>query len=113
MINDNLIPSPAAALSQASVTERPVALSPDGGRSATMTDNIPPFSRDCSFDPQAIQVMGSAYERACRSLQDIGQPDLVKEIIARRIIEVAQAGERDIDRLCERALIALGFHERT
>ena len=77
-----------------------------------MTDNILPFFRDCSFDPQAIQIMNAAFERACESLHDIGQPDLVKEIIARRIIEVAQTGERYIDRLCERALIALGFHER-
>jgi hypothetical protein len=79
----------------------------------TMTDNILRYFQECSFDPRTIQVMDSAYERACRSLHDLGQPDLVKEIIARRIIEVAQTGERDVNRLCERALVALGFHERT
>ena len=78
-----------------------------------MSDTILPFFKDCAFDPQATQLMGSAYERACQALHDIGQPDTVKEIIARRIIEVAQTGERDVDRLCERALRALGFPERT
>jgi hypothetical protein len=78
-----------------------------------MTDNIIPFFKDCAFDSQTTRVMGSAYERACQSLHDIGQPDLVKEIIARRIIAVAQGGERDVDRLCELALRALGVRERT
>ena len=77
-----------------------------------MSDTIIPFFKDCAFNPQATQVMGAAYEKACEALHDIGQPDIVKEIIARRIIEVAQTGERDIDRLCERALLALGFRER-
>ena len=64
-----------------------------------MSDTIIPFFKDCAFNPQATQVMGAAYEKACEALHDIGQPDIVKEIIARRIIEVAQTGERDIDRL--------------
>jgi hypothetical protein len=34
---------------------------------------------------------------------------LVREIIAKRIIEVARDGERDPDELCVRALKALGF----
>jgi hypothetical protein len=78
-----------------------------------MTDTISPLFKDCAFNPQTIQAMGLAYDKACQSLHDLGQPDIVKEIIARRIIEVAQTGERDIDRLCERALLALGFRERT
>ena len=46
--------------------------------------------------------------KASRSLRDNGQPDIVKEVIARRIISLAQKGERDPDRLCARALAALG-----
>ena len=54
--------------------------------------------------------MGKAFDRACHSLHDIGQPDLVvREIIAKRIIEVARDGERDPDELCVRAVKALGF----
>ena len=46
---------------------------------------------------------------ANKTLHDIGQPDLVREIIAKRIVEVARDGERDPDELCVRALKALGF----
>jgi hypothetical protein len=56
--------------------------------------------------------MGEAFERACKSLHDMGQPDIVKEIIAKRIVEVAKTGERDPVQLCERALAALGLKPR-
>jgi hypothetical protein len=56
--------------------------------------------------------MGKAFDRACQSLHDNGQPDLVRQIIAKRIIEVARKGERDPDELCARALQALGFRIR-
>jgi hypothetical protein len=43
--------------------------------------------------------MGEAFDAACAGLQDGGQPDLVREIIAKRIIEAAKKGERDPVRL--------------
>ena len=55
---------------------------------------------------------GKAFDRACHSLHDNGQPDLVRQIIAKRIIEGARKGERDPDELCARALQALGFRIR-
>ena len=42
-------------------------------------------------------------------LHDKGQPALVQEVIARRIIEIAKAGERDPNRICERVLADLGL----
>jgi hypothetical protein len=57
-------------------------------------------------------IFGPKAERACQSLHDNGQPDLVRQIIAKRIIEVARKGERDPDELCARALRALGFRIR-
>ena len=54
------------------------------------------------------QGLCDAYDRASKSLHDNGQPDIVKEVIARRIISLAQKGKRDPDRLCARALAALG-----
>jgi hypothetical protein len=42
----------------------------------------------------------------------VGGPDLVRQIIAKRIIEVARKGERDPDELRARALQALGFRIR-
>jgi hypothetical protein len=71
--------------------------------------NLLPFFPSAAFDHNATRAMGKAFDRACHSLHDIGQPDLVREIIAKRIIEVARDGERDPDELCVRALKALGF----
>jgi hypothetical protein len=42
-------------------------------------------------------------------LHDRGQPQVVQEIIAKRIIDIAMTGERDPDELARRALQALGL----
>ena len=60
------------------------------------------------FDPETVKTLCAAYDKACKSLHDTGQPDIVSEIIAQRIISLAKQGERDADRLCEGALSALG-----
>jgi hypothetical protein len=73
-----------------------------------MTATVIPFFKDASFDPETTHVMAQAFERACVVLQSSSQPELVREIIAKRIIEVAQPGERDPEKLCVRALKALG-----
>jgi hypothetical protein len=57
-----------------------------------------------AFDHEATAAMAEAYDAACQSIDDWGQPDIIKETIAQRIIEVAEKGERDPGRLCERAL---------
>jgi hypothetical protein len=72
-----------------------------------MTDT--PFFQDASFDPEATHILGQAFVSACKALDDIGQPDMVKDIIAKRIIAIAKTGERDPNELCERALKALGL----
>ena len=60
------------------------------------------------FGPETVDVLARAYEKARRSLHDKGQPNIVQEVIAERLIAAAQAGERDPDKLCETALFALG-----
>jgi hypothetical protein len=64
--------------------------------------------QEAEFDPETIEVLAAAYEKARRSLHDRGQPQIVRDVIAARIIAAAQAGERDPDKLCEMALTALG-----
>jgi hypothetical protein len=64
-----------------------------------------------AFDPEATASMGLAFEKACRSLGNGKQAPLVREVIAKRIIDAASNGERDPDRLCERALTALGIRK--
>ena len=63
--------------------------------------NIIPM-RDASFDDAATLAMGEAFDRACKSLRNIGSA--VREITANRIIELAKNGERDPACLYEQAL---------
>jgi hypothetical protein len=69
-----------------------------------------PFVRNISdFDDEATRLMGEAFDAACKGLRDTGQPALVREIIARRIIRAATKGERDPARLRAAGLAALGY----
>ena len=64
--------------------------------------------QNAEFGPEVTAILGQAYDRACRYLHEKEQPGAVKEIIAKRIIELAKDGERDPQRLCVRALSGLG-----
>jgi hypothetical protein len=59
-----------------------------------------------SFSPDAIQVLIKAYDMALEALHDVGQPEVVREVIAKRIIEAAQRGAVDPASLCADALSA-------
>ena len=76
-----------------------------------MTATVTPFAQDAAFDPETTQIMGQAYEIACRAL-DIEQPEIVKTIIAKEIIALAKTGERDTRQLCERALKGIRFSQQ-
>jgi hypothetical protein len=54
-------------------------------------------------------LLGDGFDAACRELHDQGQPSIVHEIIATRIIEAATKGERDTDKLQDAGLSALGL----
>jgi hypothetical protein len=56
-----------------------------------------------AFEPEAIAAMSEAFEAACQ-LHDAGQHEVVREVIARRIIIAARFGERDPVRLQAAAL---------
>jgi hypothetical protein len=60
------------------------------------------FMQPGAFEPEAIAVMSEAFEAAIKELQDPG--DVMREVIARRIIAVATLGERDPARLLAAAL---------
>jgi hypothetical protein len=74
--------------------------------------SIVPFLRPNVFDAETTKVMGEAYDAACGELCDHGSPSLVREIIAKRIIDAAKKGERDPLRLCAKALDSLGLNRR-
>ena len=69
------------------------------------------FLQDRDFDAEAIKAIGEAFNSACKDVV-ADQPDIVKEVIAKRIIEAARKGERDPLRLCAKALDALGLVRR-
>ena len=52
------------------------------------------------FDPETTKAMGLAFEKTCHALELKDQADPITELIAKRIIELAQRGERDSDVLC-------------
>jgi hypothetical protein len=57
------------------------------------------------FDPETIRLMGLAFEMALASFRSIPDyADPIREVIARKIIELAKEGERDPERLCDGAL---------
>ena len=60
------------------------------------------------FDDRVTQIMGEAFDRACKELHDKGQPEIVYEVIAKRIIEAVMNGERDPIRLRNAGLAAFG-----
>ena len=74
-----------------------------------MATILPFVSNKIDFDDEATRIMGEAFDAACLGLQDTGQPALVREIIAQRIIEAAKKGERDPARLRAAGLAALGY----
>jgi hypothetical protein len=64
-----------------------------------------------TFDAQTTALLGAAYDKVIAEMRDRGQPELVREIIAKHIIELASNGERDIDKLCQGALARLGLSQ--
>jgi hypothetical protein len=61
------------------------------------------------FDGETIRLMGLAFEMALASLRPTPDfEDPIRETLAQRIIALAKAGERDVERLCEGALRAVG-----
>jgi hypothetical protein len=61
-----------------------------------------------AFGPDEIRVMSDAYETALVVLQLSNSDDPIAELIAKSIINVSAAGERDPAQMAERALNALG-----
>jgi hypothetical protein len=74
--------------------------------------SILPFVRaSVEFDEETTRLMGEAFDAARASLRDRGQPGIVYEIIARRIIQAAMKGERDPIRLRDAGLATLGYNK--
>jgi hypothetical protein len=63
-----------------------------------------------SFDPEAVRVMGVVYDMVRTELRCGYTETIADEVIANKIIELAKAGERDPDALCEETLTYFQQH---
>jgi hypothetical protein len=70
-----------------------------------------PFAEHKPFDPKVAEAMGVAFDTAWQKLLASGSTlaspssaDKTREALAMYIIDVAQRGEHDVNRLCDDAI---------
>jgi hypothetical protein len=68
-----------------------------------------PFEPGPPFDAEITHVIADTYTQICKHLQDKGQPEIVREVIAERIINAAKTGGRDPARLRDIVLESFGL----
>jgi hypothetical protein len=66
---------------------------------------ITPYLDGFQFVPETKRIMGVAFEAALSALRLADWSDPIVGIVAKKIIDLARAGESNPDRLCEQALI--------
>jgi len=64
-----------------------------------------------TFDPEVVEAMTAAYEMALSDLDLVDRSDPLTELIATSIITVTSTGEREPEKIKERALNALGVRK--
>jgi hypothetical protein len=57
---------------------------------------------NAAFDSETTHLLGIAYDRASLELRN--GDEVAREVLAKRLIEAARRGERDVDRLVDYAL---------
>jgi hypothetical protein len=62
--------------------------------------------QNCAFEPAAVDAMSAAFEDVCRTLGLAELSDPLRDMVAKKVIEFAQRGERDPGRLKELTLAA-------
>jgi hypothetical protein len=53
---------------------------------------ITPFLRGQAFDPETIEIMGKAFLSTCEALGLSDRTDAMTELVAEKVIELAQRG---------------------
>ncbi len=64
--------------------------------------------QNSAFGPDEIKRITTAYEDALRVLGLASRSDPITEIVAKKIIEIAQTGERDPAQIQSRAVAEIG-----
>ena len=63
-----------------------------------------PINRFSPLDPARVREIIRAFDEACQALPDQPPSDKIRDILAKRITELAQYGEWDYARLRDQAL---------
>jgi hypothetical protein len=66
------------------------------------------FLRDSTFEPEAVEAMGRAYEDLLVDLRLVDRNDPFTEIVAKEILKIAGRGERDAGAIRAKVLAAIG-----
>ncbi len=67
--------------------------------------------RNAPFDPETLEAMSVAFERACCALALRVRNDPINDIVAKKIVNFAHQGMRDPDQLTEATLISFRSEE--
>ena len=65
-----------------------------------------------TFSPEDIAIMTDAYDVVRRELDDRGQPEIVNEVLAKRIIALGGTKALNAEEMATRALTSFGFVRR-
>jgi hypothetical protein len=80
------------------------------------------FSRESAFTPETIEILAAALDEAWERIRQSGSrlnrpaySRVMREVVAKRIIEMAQRGERDREALVADALrfVTANYKERS
>jgi hypothetical protein len=63
---------------------------------------------EAAFPPEVIDAMSWAFDEVCERLAIQETADAPREMVALRIVELARKGERDPERLRDKALKSIG-----
>jgi hypothetical protein len=56
---------------------------------------ITPFLRNQAFDPETVEAMGKAFVTTCEALGLSDRTDAMTELVAQKVIELAQRGYKN------------------
>jgi hypothetical protein len=65
-------------------------------------------SAEAVFPPDVIDAMSLAFDQVCERLAIPETADAPRDMVARRLVELARRGERDPERLRDEALKSIG-----
>ncbi len=72
---------------------------------------ITPFLAGQAFEPEIVRAMAIAFDKVSKSLRLRDPSDVTSEVVAKKIIELAQRGVRDSEALAKRVLQELNLDE--